>query len=692
MKNHRKPYSIEKVFFTKITLFLFLFSFLLHPLNAQENSAGEKKSIPAFVVDTAFSEQKIDLRTYASLLEDSVKEYRFEDLSKFESKGRFIRFSDSIALLSGDSDWWVILEIRNPTQRVIEKYLQIGNAELIEVRVLENRQNPKKYLTGYMQNIENIAIKRYYANDKIPLMLNPQTNYQLYIKLSGSYGKRGISINLNLINPDSFHNSIKYIDAIIWFFLGGIFLFFLYNFCIYFIFKNLLYLYYAGYLFFIFLLLGSSSDFFADIFHFSPQLNFAIVQMLPFHVTFYILYLRKYTNSRIVAPTWDKIFNVAGIIHLLAIVVFYIPSFITGKGSGVFAIYSLVVGSFCIFYSFFLLFKIRKTALNFFAIGNLLLFIFTIPATAFELPFYWEYLYLVGITLEILMFSLGLGYQILEIEKEKRKAQSEMIDIQKRQNVLLEERVEERTLEIDQQKREMEIQAKHLEKMNQIKSRLFSIISHDLRTPIVQLEGILALTEDGELTHEELQYILVEVNKNVRYTAELTNNLLYWAKSQMSGTTLNIVQLDLQEIVKEQVSFFEKASKTKDISIKNEITAAIPVQVDRNMIELVIRNLMSNAVKFCDKNGIIHLQYSFEQPKVKISIKDTGKGISQDDIAKIFGEENFSTRGTHNEKGTGLGLKLCKEFVEKNRGEIWVESELGVGSIFYFTLPLTISS
>ncbi|WP_338814767.1 7TM diverse intracellular signaling domain-containing protein [Bernardetia sp. Wsw4-3y2] len=235
----------------------------------------------------------------------------------------------------------------------------------------------------------------------------------------------------------------------------------------------------------------------------------------------------------------------------------------------------------------------------------------------------------------------------------------------------------------DLKNKELELQS-----LNDTKDKLFSIISHDLRSPFAQLKGVLDLFEKGGISEAELKYFLPEIIKNVNYTSDLLNNLVYWAKSQMTGLHADPEDFDIYKLVANKENLFNKEIKGKDLSFTNQVEQSTFVYADKNMIDLVIRNLVANAIKFCRKTDTILVKSEETANDFLIMrIVDTGIGISPKNKKKIFNEENFTTLGTHKEKGTGIGLKLCKEFIEGNGGKIWIDSEEGKGTIFSFSLP-----
>ena len=250
-------------------------------------------------------------------------------------------------------------------------------------------------------------------------------------------------------------------------------------------------------------------------------------------------------------------------------------------------------------------------------------------------------------------------------------------------NLLLQEKNEE----ISTQKEKLEIHTVKLTELNNLKAKLFSIVAHDLRSPLNSLKSVLDLMKENALTKVEIKDILVSLSKDVHYTSDLTNNLLFWAESQMTGAVIEPTTFDLSKLSEDYIALFTNQALQKGIELIDQIHSESYVYADQDMIALVIRNLLSNAIKFCSEGDKISILAKNTTTFLEVMVCDTGTGIKNQHLPKVFGNENFSTNGTNNEKGTGLGLMLCKDFIEKNHGEIWVESTFGKGSTFYFTLP-----
>lgn len=233
---------------------------------------------------------------------------------------------------------------------------------------------------------------------------------------------------------------------------------------------------------------------------------------------------------------------------------------------------------------------------------------------------------------------------------------------------------------------EIEKQAAHLKESNEIKDRLFSIIAHDLRGPLGSLHAVITLIEMNVASRESLERIIPEVAERFKYTSTLLNNLLHWSQSQMDGYRVIVETFNISQLICEKRTLLKSKLEEKNITFEFSEEEYI-VRADRNMIDLVVQNLISNAIKYSNQNGNISVKVFGKDGKACIAIADNGIGIQKDKLEELFSNRFYTTEGTNNEKGTGLGLMLCKEFVERNGGRIWVESIPDLGSTFYFTLP-----
>jgi two-component system, sensor histidine kinase and response regulator len=230
-------------------------------------------------------------------------------------------------------------------------------------------------------------------------------------------------------------------------------------------------------------------------------------------------------------------------------------------------------------------------------------------------------------------------------------------------------------------------QTQQLKNLNATKDKLFSIISHDLRSPLASLKALMELVGTPGITHDEFINITKILKRNLDSVHEDLDNLLMWAQTQLKGLQAVPEALELRSLADEKINLFKEAANAKNISIANEVQPGTVVFADRNHIGLVLRNLLANAIKFNQPGGHIFISAKDSGPLHEISVTDSGVGISMEDLNRLFNAETHFTRpGTNKEKGVGIGLLITKEFIENNHGSIWVTSELGKGTTFTFTL------
>jgi len=281
----------------------------------------------------------------------------------------------------------------------------------------------------------------------------------------------------------------------------------------------------------------------------------------------------------------------------------------------------------------------------------------------------------------------GLLFYFYIRTREKNKDLANQRNQLQEQAILLEEQQEE----LETQKSILEKQRDKLKASNGVKDKLFSIISHDLRTPFTSVNGYLTLIKYGALTLEEVTTLATEVKISVDHHLETLNNVLEWSKAQMQGLKPVLDKINLNKIAQNQQVFFKALAESKEIEILNDVDTKTRVFADPNQIDVVLRNLVGNALKFTPKEGRITILSTIEEDFVSITVTDTGIGMSKETLNKLFKkDEHFTTQGTNNEAGTGLGLFPCKDFVEANAGKLSVESEEGKGTSFKFDLPLVV--
>ena len=242
---------------------------------------------------------------------------------------------------------------------------------------------------------------------------------------------------------------------------------------------------------------------------------------------------------------------------------------------------------------------------------------------------------------------------------------------------------------IEQQKVAIQLQAEDLRRLDQLKTKLFSVISHDLRGPISNLQALLDMFTQKLMTAEEFITLSGKLKENLNLTQRALENLLSWSLSQMGGIKTERKRIEITESLNEAARLMEEAALRKNVRLRTEFASSMSVWADANQLQVILRNLIHNAIKFSAFNSQIDIKAVRENRFCQVSIRDYGIGMSAEEIETLMGSNKyFSKTGTEQEKGTGLGLMLCKEFINRNGGEIAIKSSLGEGTEVSFTLML----
>lgn len=219
-----------------------------------------------------------------------------------------------------------------------------------------------------------------------------------------------------------------------------------------------------------------------------------------------------------------------------------------------------------------------------------------------------------------------------------------------------------------------------------LKDKIISIISHDVRSPLDSLKSLLELLSAGKVSQHEFHEITSHLNQQVGQLAHFMEDLLKWIRNLTTDVKPHFEQIFIHRLVREIVGLFALQAQRKQVDLQSQISSSTIVYADKEMVKLVLRNLINNAIKFCKPGDRILVNATEYLGEVRISVEDTGQGIARESISKLFEVSHLSTAGTKSETGTGLGLNLCKEFVEKMGGKISVTSREGHGSKFEFTI------
>jgi len=323
-----------------------------------------------------------------------------------------------------------------------------------------------------------------------------------------------------------------------------------------------------------------------------------------------------------------------------------------------------------------MIFSICFSMVNFFILSVVL------KQFIYELENINNFLYLVneGVTIVFIFYGLYL------IKKENTVYQFSILD---KNNDLQYKNVQIQVQanKIKENASLLEKQTQELTELNVLKNKLFSIISHDLKAPMYAMRNFFTEVQQNNIPDGELKKMIPTVVSDLTYTTGLMDNLLQWAKAQMQSNAVYPQKIDIGNAIAETVQLLRRQSDTKQITIETDAGKGVIGFMDKDMLNLVLRNLISNAIKFTPEKGKIKIGMHENCTIVEVYVQDNGTGISPEGLRKINGSDFYSTKGTASESGTGLGLKLCKEFMARNGGQLYIESKPGEGSTFSFSLP-----
>ncbi|MEO6733651.1 MAG: sensor histidine kinase [Ferruginibacter sp.] len=567
-------------------------------------------------------------------------------------------------------------------------------------------------------------------SNAIKFFIGMEEQKTLYLKFSSEYSIYTHSnINLQLVTQLSFEKNDR--QRLLWqgLFFGIILVMALYNLFILFAVKDISYLYYV-------LSIVSIGLYFAFYYGFGIEYlwprsplwdTFCFTIINPFTGLVRILFTRTYLHTPRYLPIINKILNI--------LAAACIATLLTGLGCYLFEVdllkpFIIVIGVLGALVLIMMLiagivsyYVDHYEPAKYFIAANILL---VIGAIAFILRetglmtdnFFTRYLIQYGVLIQAVVLSLGLASRLnkmrlqltvetlererLELEKEKEK--KELIEKQKKE---LQQQVKEKTADLQLKNAMLEETVEQLKEsenklsqLNQVKDKLFSVVSHDLRNPLATMQSFLKLiTEHREkMSEAEKEKLFFEAQQSLDNLNELLYNLLQWSKSQMNLLQFRRDKLNMRSIIDGAVRLVQLHAHMKQVAIKVSVEEPIPdaqgrqgltAHADKDMIEFIIRNLLSNAIKFSQRNSEVEIKAFAADNNISIEIIDRGVGLSESKIKKLLEKHTTITRrGTEKEKGTGLGLLISKEFIEKNGGYLKIKSEPGKGSVFSFSVPL----
>jgi two-component system, sensor histidine kinase and response regulator len=328
-----------------------------------------------------------------------------------------------------------------------------------------------------------------------------------------------------------------------------------------------------------------------------------------------------------------------------------------------------------------MIFSISFSMLNFFILSVVL------KQFLYQLELINGFLYLVNEGVSIVFIFYGLYL----IKTENTIYQSKILD----KSHALQQKNTQIQIQADKIREDatlLEKQTKELTELNTLKNKMFGIISHDLKAPMHAIRNLFNDVEQKKISQAQLKELMPEVVNDLNYTVGLMDNLLQWVKTQMQSEVVYLQKVDISSLLEETVQLVRLQAERKKIKIEIDAEDGVYGIMDKEMINLVLRNLLSNAIKFTPENGTITAGIKANRSLLEVYIQDTGNGISHEAMQKIRGNDFYTTKGTANEGGTGLGLMLCKEYLHRNDSRLLIESHPGKGSIFSFTLQKSVAS
>lgn len=583
---------------------------------------------------------------------------------------------------SNDQIWFKITISNHTTEDV---WINLASVTVWYVDFYAPDNAGKYYLKSQTGMMRPMQKKSYPTNNFwLPLSAEGRQDFQTYyIKISS---ERTLEIPMYVGTLHALHKHNTQRDFIVAGFMGIVLVMFLYNLSLFTVVQDKIYLIYSCHLGIVAFSTAYLNNYsFFHWFWFIPYTYWQvyIYTWLPFSTFFICLFALSYLDLKRNLPAFYYL--VLGFMCIHGLVFPILNTFFTSVVvlSVPFQFVGLGTYLTCLAAGFILHFKKNNKNASYYILGwsfvilGVLVYLFVLNGFL-PLNFITENSLIWGITFEIFLFSLALGDRVNQIRKDNNR-------LIKEQNMMLERKVEERTRELNQQ-------SLQLKELNHTKDKLFAIIGHDLKSPINSLKALLDLLASKNITVEEFMQFSSNLKNSVEHIHFTLNNLLQWANSQMQGIEVHPQMIDLHILAQESIDLFEEIAQKKQIKLHNDILPAQLAWADEDQINLVFRNLISNALKFTEMGGAIFIKThtpTYAQPNMQlISIQDTGIGISSEAMKHLFKTQaNNSTQGTQGEKGTGLGLSLCQDFVMRNHGEIWVESTVGKGTTFYFSLP-----
>ena len=614
---------------------------------------------------------------------------------------------------------WGRLVVNNVSGLDQEYILQTNKWGYFEAFIINQNQRTDHLISGSLVSLQNRSQPS--NTNAVKFVIKQQEQRIIFLKFKSEYSIYvHDNISLQLVKQTYFEKTDR--KRLLWqgLFFGIILVMALYNLFILFAVRDISYFYYV-------LSIVSIGLYFAFYYGFGIEYlwprsplwdTFCFVIINPFTGLTRILFTRTYLHTPSLLPRINKILNVLAFACISILVtglacyllkIDLLKPMVTIIGIlGALVLIMMVVAGIVSYYID------KYEPAKYFIAANILL---VIGAIAFifretglmEDNFFTRYLVQYGVLIQAVVLSLGLGSRLnkmrlqlatetlarekLALEKEKEK--KELIEQQKTE---LQQQVKEKTTDLQLKNTmlqntvgQLKESENKLSQLNQVKDKLFSVVSHDLRNPMATMQSFLKLINEHheKMSEDERKKLFSEAQQSLDNLNELLYNLLQWSKSQMNLLQFRPDKLNMKLIVDGAVRLVQLHAHMKQVIIKTNVEQGLAAYADKDMIEFIVRNLLSNAIKFSQRKSDVAVNAFTAGGHIIIEIVDKGIGLNEAKIKKLLGKNTtLSRRGTEKEKGTGLGLLISKEFIEKNGGYLQIKSEQGKGSIFSFNIPV----
>lgn len=611
---------------------------------------------------------------------------------------------------------WVAFRLKNSSNAPAERLLSVGDVPLMDL-YLQRPGGLEQQQSGTYRAISDRSKPHY--KPLFSIVLAAEEEVEALLKLDTQHRQQlPEQLKLVLKTPATQQHDDERRLLIQGLFFGIILVMAFYNLLLFVAVRDVSYLWYVlsilGIGFYFFFYYGFSLQ---TIWQNQPVWNaYSFAFIVPLTNLMRVMFTKTYLHTREMLPWLNKFLNVLFVLCFVPMIIggigywYGLPWYaLTIDVTGVLG--TLVLGSMLL--AGVLTYLRGYTPALFFIVANLL---FVLGANMFIIKemrliddsLFSRYVVQLGVIAQVVLFSLGLAYRLkkarqqeaehyLALERLEREKEVERKELAEQQKAQLEEKVRERTGAL--QEKTLELQAtihklqeseEGLKRLNKIKDKLFSVISHDLRGPVATLDSFISLitTHAARISAEEMDKLSDKTKASVHNLSFLLDNLLNWSRTQMGTLPYKPQAVSLSDIVQKNLALYQLTAENKKLSLVMDVPKDTSVLADRGMLDFTVRNLLSNAIKFTPAYGTIKIIAQPEGVAIRVRVADTGVGIAADHLSDVMDMENtYSTAGTAREKGTGLGLMLCQEFLAQHGTTLQVESMLGSGSVFSFLLP-----